>query len=66
MKIPEGYETVQQRSVRTGVGETTIRYWLRKGMLPYKTVKIPLRVISKELEPIGSRVKPKKLPRRQK
>lgn len=57
MNIPEGYETVKQRAKRTGESERTIRYWLKHGKIPYRTVKVSVRVIPVEAEPLGKVVK---------
>ena len=48
MKIPEGYETIPQRALRTGEKESTIRYRVRKGKLAHKTIKIPVTVVPKD------------------
>jgi hypothetical protein len=57
MNIPDGFETVKQRSIRTGVPERTIHYWLDKGKLAFKSIKVPVRVIPIEAQPIGTLVK---------
>lgn len=59
MLVPYGYETVRQRSKRTGVPERTIRFWLKAGKLAFTTVKAPVRVIPVDAEPIGTLVKRK-------
>ncbi len=51
MHIPPGFETIPQRADRTGEAESTIRYQIKTGKLPYKKVKIAVVVIPKGVDP---------------
>lgn len=51
MHIPPGFETIPQRADRTGEAESTIRYQIKTGKLPYKKVKIAVVVIPKDVAP---------------